>query len=161
MLPARGADIIKMPYEYKFIYKKVIDGDTLIGDIDLGFDIILGNQYVRLIGIDAPESKSKDKTEKAFGLLSKKAVEEFMKVEDKLIIQTFLDNDNEDKFGRILGKIITSSKVCLNDWLIKFNYAVPYNGENKELIKKAHLNNRKILIDNKIINISYAEAGIF
>jgi len=93
-----------MPYEYKFIYKKVIDGDTLIGDIDLGFDIILGNQYIRLIGIDTPESKSKDKIEKAFGLLSKKAVEEFMKLEDQLIIQTFLDNDNEDKFGRILGK---------------------------------------------------------
>lgn len=149
-----------MPYEYKAKFKKVIDGDTLILDIDLGFNIVLSNQNVRLIGIDTPESRSKDKIEKIFGILSKKAVEEFMKAEDEIIIQTVFNDDNEDKFGRILGKIITSSKVCLNDWLIKFNYAVPYNGENKELIKKAHLNNRKIFIDNKIINISYAEAGI-
>ena len=149
-----------MPYEYKFIYKKVIDGDTIIGDIDLGFNIILSNQYVRLIGIDTPESKSKDKTEKTFGLLSKKAVEEFMKLENQLIIQTFFNDDNEDKFGRILGKIITSTKLCLNDWLIDHNYAVLYKGENKELVKQAHLKNRKILIDNKIVQMSYADAGI-
>ncbi len=149
-----------MPYEYKFTYTKVIDGDTILGNIDLGFNIVLTNQYIRLIGIDAPESKSKDKIEKAFGVLSKKAVEEFMNLENQLIIQTFLADDNEDKFGRILGKIITSSKVCLNDWLINNNFAVAYNGENKDLIKKAHLDNRKILIDNKMINISYAEAGI-
>jgi len=149
-----------MPYEYKFICKKVIDGDTVVGDIDLGFNIVFSNQYIRLIGIDTPESKSKDKVEKAFGLLSKKAVEEFMKLEDQLVIQTFLNDDNEDKFGRILGKIITSSKVCLNDWLINNNFAVKYNGENKDSIKKAHLNNRKILIDNRSVNFTYAEAGI-
>jgi len=149
-----------MPYEYKAKFKKVIDGDTLILDIDLGFNIVLSNQTVRLIGIDTPESRSKDKIEKIFGILSKKAVEEFMKAEDKLIIQTFFNDDNEDKFGRILGKIITSSKVCLNDWLIDHNYAVLYKGENKELVKQAHLKNRKTLIDNKIVQISYAEAGI-
>jgi micrococcal nuclease len=149
-----------MPYEYKFTYIKTIDGDTILGNIDLGFNMVLSNQYIRLIGIDTPESKSKDKVEKAFGILSKKAVEEFMNLENQLIIQTFLADDNEDKFGRILGKIITSSKVCLNDWLINNNFAVAYNGENKDSIKKAHLNNRKILIDNKMINISYAEAGI-
>lgn len=149
-----------MPYEYKAKFKKVIDGDTLILDIDLGFNIVLSNQTVRLIGIDTPESRSKDKIEKIFGILSKKAVEEFMKAEDKLIIQTVFNDDNEDKFGRILGKIITSSKVCLNDWLIDHNYAVLYKGENKELVKQAHLKNRKTLIDNKIVQISYAEAGI-
>jgi micrococcal nuclease len=149
-----------MPYEYKFTYTKVIDGDTILGNIDLGFNIVLSNQYIRLVGIDTPESKSKDKIEKAFGILSKKAVEEFLNLENQMIIQTSLADDNGDKFGRILGKIITSSKVCLNDWLINNNYAVAYNGENKDLIKKAHLDNRKILIDNKMINISYAEAGI-
>jgi len=151
-----------MPYEYKATFKKVVDGDTLIVDIDLGFDIILGNQYVRLIGIDTPESKSKDRIEKTFGLLSKKAVEDFMKANEKdnFIIQTILSDDNSDKFGRILGKIYNSNKVCLNDWLIKANYAVYYNGENKDLVRQAHLNNRKILIDNKQVNFTYAEAGI-
>ena len=67
-----------MPYEYKFTHTKVIDGDTILGNIDLGFNIVLANQYIRLVGIDTPESKSKDKIEKAFGILSKKAVEEFL-----------------------------------------------------------------------------------
>jgi hypothetical protein len=48
----------------------------------------------------------------------------------------------------------------LNDWLIANSFAVAYNGENKELVKPQHLKNRKILIDNKIAQISYAEAGI-
>lgn len=151
-----------MPYEYKAKFKKVIDGDTIVVDIDLGFSIILSDQYIRLIGIDTPESRSKDKIEKTFGIISKKAVEDFMKNSDQenLIIQTIFCDDNGDKFGRILGKVYNSNKVCLNDWLISNNYAIQYNGENKEKIKTLHLVNRKFLIDNKIINISYAEAGI-
>lgn len=151
-----------MPYEYKARFKKVIDGDTLILDIDLGFSIVLSDQTVRLIGIDTPESRSKDKIEKIFGTLSKKAVEEFMKVSDQenLVIQTIFCDENGDKFGRILAKIYNSNKVCLNDWLINNNYAVYYNGENKELVKQAHFKNRKALIDNKMVQISYAEAGI-
>lgn len=151
-----------MPYEYKAKFKKVIDGDTIVVDIDLGFSIILSDQYIRLIGIDTPESRSKDKIEKTFGIISKKAVEDFMKNSDQenLIIQTIFCDDNGDKFGRILGKVYNSNKICLNDWLVEFNYAVKYDGENKEKIKSSHLDNRKILIDNKIINISYAEAGI-
>jgi len=151
-----------MPYEYKSKFKKVIDGDTIIVDIDLGFNIILSDQYIRLIGIDTPESRSKDKVEKAFGILSKKAVEDFMKNNDQenLVIQTLFCDDNGDKFGRILGKVYNSNKVCLNEWMIERNYAVRYDGENKEKIKNLHLANRKILIDNKILDISYAEAGI-
>lgn len=151
-----------MPYEYKARLKKVIDGDTIIIDIDLGFSIALRDQNIRLSGIDTPESKSKDKIEKVFANLSRKAVEDFMKNSDKenLIIQTLYDKDNGDKFGRILGRVYNSNKTCLNDWLIDNSFAVAYNGENKELVKAQHLKNRKILIDNKIAQISYAEAGI-
>lgn len=151
-----------MPYEYKARLKKIIDGDTIILDIDLGFSIVLSDQNIRLAGIDTPESKSKDKIEKTFALLSKKAVEEFMKNSDKenLVIQTLYDKDNGDKYGRILGRVYNSNKVCLNDWMIDHSFAVAYNGENKELVKAQHLNNRKILIDNQSIQMSYAEAGI-
>lgn len=151
-----------MPYEYKARFKKVIDGDTLIVDIDLGFSIVLADQTIRLIGLDTPESRSKDKVEKLFGIASKKAVEDFMKNSDQenLIIQTIFCDDNGDKFGRILGKIYNSNKACLNDWLIEKNHAVKYDGENKDKIKDLHFANRKILIDKKIINITYAEAGI-
>lgn len=151
-----------MPYEYKARFKKVIDGDTIVLDIDLGFSVVLAGQTIRLIGIDTPESRSKDKIEKIFGTASKKAVEEFMKNSDQenLIVQTIFCDDNGDKFGRILGKIYNSNKVCLNDWLVEFNYAVKYDGENKDKIKNLHMLNRKKLIDNKTVNISYAEAGI-
>jgi len=151
-----------MPYEYKARFKKVIDGDTIIVDLDLGFNVVLADQIIRLIGLDTPESRSKDKVEKMFGAISKKAVEDFMKNSDQenLIIQTVFCDDNGDKFGRILGKVYNSNKACLNDWLIESNYAVKYNGENKDKVKNLHLANRKILIDNKIINLTYAEAGI-
>jgi micrococcal nuclease len=151
-----------MPYEYKARLKKVIDGDTIIVDIDLGFSIVLRDQNIRLSGLDTPESKSKDKIEKTFANLSRKAVEDFMKNSDKenLIIQTLYDKDNGDKFGRILGRVYNSNKTCLNDWLIDNSFAVAYNGENKESVKPQHLKNRKILIDNKIVQMSYAEAGI-
>lgn len=151
-----------MPYEYKFTLKKVVDGDTVIGDIDLGFDVVLSNQYIRLIGIDTPESKSSDKVEKIFGALSKQAVKTFTDqgIKNGFIIKTFLAEDNADKYGRILGEIFNSDGVSLNDWLVASNYAVKYHGQNKDFIKKAHLANRKILIDSKVINLSYAEAGL-
>ena len=151
-----------MPYEYKARFKKVVDGDTLILDIDLGFNVVLADQSIRLIGIDTPESRSKDKIEKIFGTASKKAVEEFMKLSDKenLIVRTIFCDNNGDKYGRILGEVFNSNEVSLNNWLISNNYAVYYDGENKDKIKSLHLANRKILIDNKCINLTYAEAGI-
>lgn len=151
-----------MPYEYKARFKKVIDGDTIVLDIDLGFSVVLADQYIRLIGIDTPESRSKDRVEKIFGTASKKAVEEFMKLSDKenLIVRTIFCDNNGDKYGRILGEVFNSNKVSLNNWLISNNYAVYYDGENKDKLKEFHLANRKILIDNKSINLTYAEAGI-
>ena len=56
-----------MPYEYHAKVTEVIDGDTVVIDIDLGFDVVFINQKVRLLGIDTPESRTSDKTEKAFG----------------------------------------------------------------------------------------------
>lgn len=151
-----------MPYQYKCTFKKVIDGDTIIVDIDLGFNIILSDQSLRLIGIDTPESRSKDKIEKFFGLLSKKAVENFINNNktNEFIIETTLNNDNDEKFGRILAKIYNNNKECLNDWLINNNYAVAYNGENKEKVKNLHLENRKKLIDKGLASMTYSEAGL-
>lgn len=151
-----------MPYEYKATFKKVIDGDTIVLDIDLGFSIVLADQYIRLIGIDTPESRSKDRIEKIYGIASKKAVEEFMKLSDKenLIVRTIFCDNNGDKYGRILGEVFNSNKVSLNNWLISNNYAVYYDGENKDKLKEFHLANRKILIDKKSVNLTYAEAGI-
>ena len=56
-----------MPFEYHAKVNKVIDGDTINVDLDLGFNVVLSNQNVRLLGIDTPESRTSDKTEKIFG----------------------------------------------------------------------------------------------
>jgi len=57
-----------MPYEYHAKVINVIDGDTIVVDIDLGFNVVLSNQSVRLLGVDTPESRTSDKIEKVFGL---------------------------------------------------------------------------------------------
>jgi len=150
-----------MPFEYHARVNKVIDGDTINVDLDLGFNVVLSNQNVRLLGIDAPESRTSDKAEKIFGNLSKEKVKEFIdKCEGQVILQTVL-SDSEEKFGRLLGKVINpKDNVILNEWLIANHYAVAYNGENKDKVAQAHLSNRKILIDNKEITMKYSAAGV-
>ena len=150
-----------MPFEYHAKVNKVIDGDTINVDLDLGFNVVLSNQSVRLLGIDTPESRTSDKVEKAFGTLSKDKVKEFIdRCEGRVILQTVL-SDSEEKFGRLLGKVINpKDNVILNDWLIANHYAVAYNGENKDKVAQAHLSNRKILIDNKEISMKYSAAGV-
>ena len=150
-----------MPFEYHARVNKVIDGDTINVDLDLGFNVVLSNQSVRLLGIDTPESRTSDKVEKIFGTLSKEKVKEFIdKCEGQIILQTVL-SDSEEKFGRLLGKVISpKDNVILNDWLIANHYAVAYNGENKDKVAQDHLSNRKILIDNKEISMKYSAAGV-
>ena len=150
-----------MPFEYHAKVNKIIDGDTINVDLDLGFNVVLSNQSVRLLGIDTPESRTSDKAEKVFGTLSKNKVKEFIdKCEGQIILQTVL-SDSEEKFGRLLGKIINpKDNTVLNDWLIISHYAVAYNGENKDKVSQAHLYNRKFLIDNKEVSMTYVEAGV-
>ena len=68
-------------YEYKAKLIKVVDGDTVDVDIDLGFGVWLRNERVRIMGIDTPESRTRDKVEKLFGLAAKKALKELLKKE--------------------------------------------------------------------------------
>ena len=91
-------------YEYKAKLVKIVDGDTVDVDIDLGFGVWLKNERVRIMGIDTPESRTRDKVEKIFGLAAKDRVEELIKKDT--ILKTFAAKDGEDmkgKFGRILG----------------------------------------------------------
>ena len=60
-------------YEYKCKIRKVVDGDTVDVDIDLGFGVWLRKQRVRLVGIDTPESRTKDLEEKKYGLFLQKS----------------------------------------------------------------------------------------
>jgi micrococcal nuclease len=134
-------------YQYKCKINKVLDGDTVDIDLDLGFNIILANQRVRMAGIDTPESRTTNKEEKPRGLLSKKKLAEKLPVGSWQIIETQRSDNNDDKFGRILGVFILEDGTKVNDWLIKNNYAVPYKGDNKELTQADHQANKKILLE--------------
>jgi micrococcal nuclease len=134
-------------YQYKCKINKVLDGDTVDVNLDLGFNIILANQHVRMAGIDTPESRTTNKEEKPRGLLSKKKLAEKLPVDSWQIIETQRSDNNDDKFGRILGVFILEDGTKVNDWLIKNNYAVPYKGENKELTQADHQANKKILLE--------------
>lgn len=151
-----------MPYEYNATVVNVVDGDTIVIDIDLGFDVKLTNQKVRLLGVDTPESRTSDKIEKVFGTASKDFTKKFVEncPNKNVIIRTHISDDDE-KFGRLLGSIINPvTQKVLNDELVNNNFAVKYMGENKINVREEHLKNRKILIDNKIIKMTYAEAQI-
>lgn len=134
-------------YQYKAKILKVIDGDTVEIDLDLGFNIILSSQKVRLAGVDTPESRTTNLEEKPRGVLSKKKLAEKLPVGSWTIIQTQKSDSNDDKFGRILGIFIADDGSHINQWLIDNNYAVAYMGENKDLVKEAHQRNKKILIE--------------
>ena len=64
-------------FEYKCKLVKVVDGDTVDVDIDLGFGVWLQNQRIRLYGIDAPESRTSDAEEKKYGLAAKERMQEW------------------------------------------------------------------------------------
>lgn len=134
-------------YQYKCKINKVLDGDTVDIDLDLGFNIVLANQRVRMAGVDTPESRTSNKEEKPRGLLSKKKLAEKLPVGSWHIIETQKSDNNDDKFGRILGVFILEDGTKVNDWLIQNNYAVPYRGENKELTQVEHQANKKILME--------------
>ena len=146
-------------YEYKATVVKVVDGDTVDVDIDLGFGIILSNERVRIMGIDTPESRTRDKLEKKFGLAAKARVKALLG--KSCVLKTQINKSGEDmkgKFGRILGDFdvyesITDSWKPLTKVLISEGHAVPYHGQAKEDVAEAHLANRERLIAEGVVTV--------
>ena len=118
---------------------KVVDGDTIDVIIDLGFDIMYKSR-VRLFGIDTPESRTRDKVEKKYGLLAKEFLKSHLK--GKIVIKTHKDSET-GKFGRILGEIFVNG-ININELMCKKGHAVEYHGQNKELIENLHIRNRNL-----------------
>ena len=121
-------------YTYTASVLKIIDGDTIEVDFDLGFGVWLRNQRIRLDGIDTPESRTADKEEKVRGLLSKEKLTEILGKD----IQITTKIDPNEKYGRILGVLVNDKGINVNQWLIENNYAVKYSGENKALVQEQH-----------------------
>jgi micrococcal nuclease len=124
----------------------VVDGDTIDVVIDLGFDISFSSR-VRLAGIDTPESRTKDKAEKALGLESKKYLADRIKAAKNVVIKTEKMNSSE-KFGRILGWLYLDGEgTSINHEMIEKGYAWGYLGDTKvkdfESLAKAREKSKK------------------
>ena len=139
-------------YEYKCKVVRVIDGDTVDVDIDLGFGVWLRKERVRIMGIDTPESRTRDKVEKKFGLASKAKLKELLK--NGSILKTQVSKKGEDmkgKFGRILGDFILDDGRKVTEVLIDEGHAVAYFGGSKDDVDAAHLVNRERLINEGVV----------
>lgn len=138
-------------YEYKVKVVKVIDGDTIDVDIDLGFNTVLTKRRIRLYGIDTPESRTRDKEEKVRGLLSK----EYLLLKCPIGGYVTLKSHGVGKFGRILGELFEYNKhedsLSINQEMCNESYAAPYFGQSKEDIKKLHLENKQKLISRGLL----------
>jgi micrococcal nuclease len=141
-------------YQYRCKILKVVDGDTVDVDIDLGFGICLNDERVRIMGIDTPESRTRDLEEKAFGLASKNRLKELLPEDSYQVLKTEVSKNGEDmkgKFGRILGDFLIGEKR-VTEYLIEEGHAVPYHGQSKDDVREQHLINRnRLLAEGKVV----------
>lgn len=117
-------------YHYRATVVRVVDGDTVDVMLDLGFNVSL-KERVRLYGINAPESRTRDKAEKVKGLAAKDFVVGWTEDHaDDIFIVTRIDK--RGKYGRILGTIMNESGENLNELMIKEGHAVEYFGGKRK-----------------------------
>ena len=134
-------------HEYKVNILRVVDGDTVDVDIDLGFGMWLRKERVRVMGIDTPESRTSDKMEKVFGLAAKNRLTSLLGAE--AILHTQVSKKGEDmkgKFGRVLGNFVSLNGEKCAAVLIREGHAVAYQGGSKQNIASQHLANRERLV---------------
>ena len=138
--------------EFHVTITKVVDGDTVDVDIDLGFSTVLKKQRVRLMGIDTPESRTRDLVEKLFSKAAKAHLKKLLSEGDITLV-----SHDKGKFGRILGELFVSNgettvladeRVSVNQRMIFDHHAVLYTGENKDTTEARHLEHRKLLLEN-------------
>jgi micrococcal nuclease len=122
----------KDPYIYRIkSVGRVVDGDTIDADIDLGFDISL-TKRIRLAGVDTPESRTKDVEEKKLGIDAKEWLKHRLHDANDIIVRTELP-DSTEKYGRIIGHIyINGEEISLSNQMISEGYALAYDGGTKD-----------------------------
>ena len=113
------------PFVYNCTLDRVIDGDAIDVNIDLGFDVWLNKQRVRLSGIDTPESRTRDLAEKKLGLAAKDRLKELCGTNLKV------KSLGKGKYGRILGIPYTQDGKDICKLLIDEGHAVEYHGGKK------------------------------
>ena len=132
----------------------------------MGFGLWVRGERVRIHGIDTPESRTRDKIEKKFGLAAKKFVQEMLpKGSKQTLVTEKAGDDAKGKFGRILGKFRvydakSDSWKFMGDIMIDVGHAVGYNGQNNDDIQAEHIANRRKLIESNLIDMTLEEAGL-
>ena len=134
-------------HTYKCTILRVVDGDTVDVDIDLGFGVWMRKERIRVLGIDTPESRTRDKVEKTYGIMAKEFVKSYLPVGSVQTLQT--EKDGTGKYGRILGKFLVHDikedrQMHLGDIMIREHLAVKYDGQSKEDIAEQHIKNREL-----------------
>mgnify|MGYP003321987900 FL=1 len=136
-----------IPFTYKAEVTRVVDGDTIDVELDLGFSILM-RARVRLLGIDTPESRTRDLEEKKFGLAAKDYLKHWIE-EQKYVM---IESTEKGKFGRVLGNVWNPEcTVCVNTKMIEDHHAVPYTGQSKDEIQEAHMVNRNHLTSQGLV----------
>ena len=118
-------------------------------------------ERVRMMGIDTPESRTRDKVEKKFGLASKEYVKAYLPIGSMQVLKTEIDKSGEDKkgkFGRILGDFLVydakqDAQKKLTEIMISQGYGVAYHGQNKDDVETEHLKNRERLISEGKVTV--------
>ena len=133
-------------YEYRCKVVKIIDGDTVDVDIDLGFGVWLKKERIRMYGIDTPESRTRDLEEKKYGNAAKEFITGMLDDGGGIVLKT--RKDKEGKYGRILGELWRTTDFAdksINDYMIEKHHAVAYHGQSKESIEEEHIKNREFI----------------
>ena len=143
-------------HEYNCTIRRVVDGDTVDVDIDLGFDMWIHNERVRLFGIDTPESRTRDLEEKKAGLFAKDVVLHYLPEGSKQVLRTH--KDKVGKYGRVLGEFViydslANRQTTINQFMIDHKIGVEYSGKSKDEIVKQHIENRKYLEEKDMFNL--------
>ena len=136
-------------YEYKATVKRIIDGDSLVLDIDLGFYMFMNETKIRLYGLDTPEMNSEDPLLRLQAIMATRYLYDNLQVGEKVTIKTVLDK--REKYGRLLATIITNDGLNINEGLIQNKLAVSYHNLTRDEQIQKHYENQEYLINKGFI----------
>ena len=136
-------------YEYKAIVKRIIDGDSLVLDIDLGFYMFMNETKIRLYGLDTPEMNSDDPLIRLQAVLATRYLFDNLSIGDNITIKTVLDK--REKYGRLLATVFTKDGLNINEGLIKNKLAIEYHNLTREEQIQKHYENQEYLINKGFI----------
>jgi len=147
-------------YEYKATIKRIIDGDTVVVDIDLGFNMTLCDEHIRLYYIDAPESRSSDLVEKHFGELATQHVEKYIPAGTT---HTFICKRFEQaRYGRVAGDFSvydpeSDSWMLLTEIMVRDHHAVKYSDNSPVTLAEQHQQNWDTLVEQGVTEILFPD----